>query len=249
MKGKLSQCSTLYEVIKNQRNKYANLTQASAQELAEMKEKIKILQNEVEILRSESAAKDKSLADEARVLQTAQSTRDALRLEQSKTQMKAKEVKEECARQLMEIEKLNNIINEAEKEMIRLRKDYARAVEDRNRTGIQLIDRNDELCILHEKANIYDGLLKRGERQLSEYEERTRRIKIEISEIEWNIRVSCTYTQHHTHIHIRIHLYTHMGICTQINTKSLHACYYAHNLAHPCKLEPPIYADTYTHIE
>ena len=162
LKGRLSQCSTLYDVVKNQRNKYANLTQASAQDLAEMKEKIKILHNEVEILRSESAAKDKSLADEARVLQTAQSTRDAFRLEMSKAQMRARELKDESARQLMELQQLNSIINAAEKEMIRLRKDYARAVEGRNRTGIQLIDRNDELCILHEKSNIFEGLLQRG---------------------------------------------------------------------------------------
>jgi hypothetical protein len=38
--------------------------------------------------------------------------------------------------------------------VFRLKKMYEFAVEDRNYTGIQLIDRNDELCILYEKANI-----------------------------------------------------------------------------------------------
>ena len=40
----------LYEVVKNERNSYVNAIQASSQALAEMKERIKILQNEVEIL-------------------------------------------------------------------------------------------------------------------------------------------------------------------------------------------------------
>jgi hypothetical protein len=52
------------------------------------------------------------------------------------------------------VDKLNSLINGSEREMIRLRQAYADAVEHRNMTGIQLIDRNDELCILHEKFNI-----------------------------------------------------------------------------------------------
>ncbi len=53
-----------------------------------------------------------------------------------------------------QVDKLNSLINGSEREMIRLRQAYADAVEHRNMTGIQLIDRNDELCILHEKFNI-----------------------------------------------------------------------------------------------
>ena len=40
------------------RNKYVAQIQSSSQDLAEMNERIKILQNEVEILRNESADKD-----------------------------------------------------------------------------------------------------------------------------------------------------------------------------------------------
>lgn len=45
--NRLKEFSALYDVVKNERNKYVNLIQASHQALAEMKEKIKILQNEV----------------------------------------------------------------------------------------------------------------------------------------------------------------------------------------------------------
>ncbi|OLP99581.1 Macrophage infectivity potentiator [Symbiodinium microadriaticum] len=44
-----------------------------------------------------------------------------------------------------------------------LRLKYEQAVATRNFTGTQLIDRNDELCILWEKANIQEKLLKKGE--------------------------------------------------------------------------------------
>merc|ERR1712187_407451 len=54
---------TMYEIVKNERNKYMQHIQKSSQHLSEIKEKLKILQNEVEILRMESATKDKKLQD------------------------------------------------------------------------------------------------------------------------------------------------------------------------------------------
>ena len=38
--------------------------------------------------------------------------------------------------------------------------EYEHACESRNYMGIQLIDRNDELCILYEKSNIQENILK-----------------------------------------------------------------------------------------
>ena len=48
--NRLKEFSALYEVVKNERNKYVNLIQSSSQALAEMKEKIRILNNEVMIV-------------------------------------------------------------------------------------------------------------------------------------------------------------------------------------------------------
>jgi uncharacterized small protein (DUF1192 family) len=53
----------MYEEVKNARNRYVSQIQNSSQDLAEMKERIKILQNEVEILRNELAEKDRSLVE------------------------------------------------------------------------------------------------------------------------------------------------------------------------------------------
>ena len=50
---RLNSFVALYEEVRNARNKYVSLIQNSSQDLAEMKERIKILQNEVEILRNE----------------------------------------------------------------------------------------------------------------------------------------------------------------------------------------------------
>lgn len=55
--NRLKEFSALYEVVKNERNKFVNLIQSSTQGLSEMREKIRILLSEVEILGNESTAK------------------------------------------------------------------------------------------------------------------------------------------------------------------------------------------------
>lgn len=62
--------------------------------------------------------------------------------------------------QIVEIEKQNGVINALEREMLRLKAMYEAAVEQRNFAGVQLIDRNDELCVLYEKSNIQETTLK-----------------------------------------------------------------------------------------
>jgi len=77
---------------------------------------------------------------------------------------------------------LNSLINGIEKDMLQLKKRYEQAVEERNYTGIQLIDRNDELCILYEKSNMQQAVLKKGEVAIREREEEIRMLDLAVAE-------------------------------------------------------------------
>merc|ERR1719197_917341 len=179
---RLREFSKLYDIVKADRNKYVNQISASAQALSEMKEKIKILQNEVEILRAESVSKDKALSKERLEHQNAFYARDALRAEQNKHMAAEKEKKAQVAQLAAETDNLNSLINGIEKEMLKLKKRYESAVEERNYTGIQLIDRNDELCILYEKSNMQQAVLKKGEVSIREREEEIRMLQTQLEE-------------------------------------------------------------------
>lgn len=72
----------------------------------------------------------------------------------TKTSRRVSAVTKVVEQQIIEIERQNTTINGLEKEMLRLKAVYETAVEQRNLTGVQLIDRNDELCVLYEKSNI-----------------------------------------------------------------------------------------------
>ena len=81
------------------------------------------------------------------------------------------------------------IINSLQKEMNMLIYEYEQACEHRNYMGIQLIDRNDELCILYEKSNIQENILKNGEQKIREKEDKIRMINLELKERERQLKV------------------------------------------------------------
>ncbi|KRX02223.1 hypothetical protein PPERSA_04845 [Pseudocohnilembus persalinus] len=187
---KLNSFKALYEEVKSARNKYVNLIQNSSQHLAELKERIKILQNELEILKNESAEKDSTLVQYKHILQQEIHKRDRIKQKLNKRNFLQKQKKQLVDQNINEIEKLNMIIMNIEKEMLQLRKQYEKACESRNYTGIQLIDRNDELCILYEKTNIQENILRNGESEIKKLEDEIRMIKIEINEKKRKIDVA-----------------------------------------------------------
>merc|ERR1712167_451250 len=88
--------------------------------------------------------------------------RDNLRAFLSKQNYIMKTKQEDVERQVSEIEKLNQAINSLEYEMKLLRSNYESVCQQRNAIGIKLIDKNDELCILYEKSNNLESILKKG---------------------------------------------------------------------------------------
>merc|ERR1712093_323032 len=188
--GRQKEFCTMYEVVKNERNKYVAMIQSSSQNLSEMKEKLKILQNEVEILRMESAFKDKQLQKVKQDAQRLEVTHDQLQNERTRITGKGASLNEQVEQYVIEIDKLNSIINSIEKEVVILRRKYEQAVETRNFTGIQLIDRNDELCILWEKSNIQEKLLKKGEDAMLSKDEDIRILKIDLAEVQRRLHVA-----------------------------------------------------------
>merc|ERR1719331_941883 len=165
------------------------MIQSSSQDLSEKKEKLKILQNEVEILRMESAAKDRSLTTTRMKAQRQVVQRDQLQNEKTRITGKGASLNEQVEHFVIEIDKLNSIMNTTQKQMVTLRMKYEQAVESRNFTGIQLIDRNDELCLLWEKSNIQEKLLKKGEQAMLTKEEEIRSLKIDVKEVKRQLHV------------------------------------------------------------
>jgi len=185
---RLNSFIALYEEVKNARNKYVSMIQNCSQNLAENKERIKILQNELEILRNESSEKDRNLIEAKHQVQREVYKRDSKRAELNKFKSTHESKKAVINQQIKEEEKLNIQLSAIQKDMNELIIKYEQACDSRNYMGIQLIDRNDELCILYEKANIQEGILKNGEEQVKIKEGDVRMHKITHTDLETELK-------------------------------------------------------------
>lgn len=82
------------------------------------------------------------------------------------------------AQHLSRIDTLNQVINATEEDMLVLKTRFEQAAKDRNAVGMQVLDRNDELCILYEKLNIQVDTLDKGQEELSGREDEIRKLGI-----------------------------------------------------------------------
>ncbi len=74
--------------------------------------------------------------------------------------------------------------------MLMLKTKYERGVESRNLAGVQLIDRNDELCILYEKSNLQEQTIKQGEIALRKKDDEERMLKLQLDELTRQIEAA-----------------------------------------------------------
>lgn len=137
--------------MKSARNKFVNDIQNSSQQLAELKQRIKMSQNDLEILKNESAEKEKSLSmlKGSTKKQTQEKNKKEAVL--NKSELEKQKLKEQGSQQANEITKLEMITLSLQSDLLLIRKNYESACESRNYMGIQLIDRNDELYVLFNK--------------------------------------------------------------------------------------------------
>ncbi|XP_030072255.1 coiled-coil domain-containing protein 146 [Microcaecilia unicolor] len=179
---RLEQFSAIYDIVRRERNKCVNLLQTANQRISEMREKTRIMGNEIEILRTNVLNKERQL-QKAKLKQTnSQMIRDSLRNSISKTSVSFQEMNDRKQQQKLEIGRLTRMITSAEDDMIDLRRKYESAIQNRNERGIQLIEREEEVCIFYEKMNIQEMLIRNGDVEIQAMDEKIRFLKMQTTE-------------------------------------------------------------------
>lgn len=179
---RLKEFAQMYDIIRNERNKCVSLIQMATQRAAELREKLKIYGNEMEILRTNVSSKERQLQKGMLKQANNHMIRDSLQKDVSRVSLHLQEVKEKREQQKMEIGRLTNMINQAEEEMVGLRKKYELAVQNRNERGVQLIEREEEVCIFYEKINTQEMLLRNGDVEMMALDEKIRFLTMQVTE-------------------------------------------------------------------
>jgi len=93
------------------------------------------------------------------------------------------------ASQKAETVKLNHIINEADAERLRQKKEYDMVINERDILGTQLIRRNDELALLYEKIKIQQSTLAKGQTQYRDRMKEARLVKIKLNDLKRELHI------------------------------------------------------------
>ncbi|XP_027629153.1 coiled-coil domain-containing protein 146 [Tupaia chinensis] len=187
---RLREFAKLYDTIRNERNKFVNLLHKAHQKVNEIKERHKMSLNELEILRNSAVTQERKLQNSMLKHANNVTIRESMQNDVCKIVAKLQEMREKKETQLNNIDRLANMITMIEEEMVQLRKKYEKAVQHRNESGVQLIEREEEVCIFYEKINIQEKMKLNGEIELHVLEEKIRFLKLRIAEKQRQIRVT-----------------------------------------------------------
>jgi len=187
--SKLKQQQNLYEAVRSDRNLYSKHLIESQDEIQEMKRKFKIMNHQIEQLKEEISAKDIALVKEHFDRMKVDKEKEYKRNELNKAKQQIKEADDAIQSQKAEIQKLNHIINEADQERLRQKKEYDIVINERDILGTQLIRRNDELALLYEKIKLQQSTLSKGQIQYRDKVNDIRILKIKLNDLKRELHI------------------------------------------------------------
>ncbi|XP_029418217.1 coiled-coil domain-containing protein 146 isoform X2 [Nannospalax galili] len=187
---RLKEFAKLYDTIRNERNKFVNLLHKAHQKVNEIKERHKMSLNELEILRNSTVSQERKLQNAMLKHSNNVTIRESMQNDVRKITAKLQEMKEKKEAQLNSMDRLASMLTLIEEEMVQLRKKYEKAVQRRNESGVQLIEREEEVCIFYEKINIQEKMKLNGEIEIHVLEEKIRFLKLKIAEKKRQICVT-----------------------------------------------------------
>ncbi|XP_052644907.1 coiled-coil domain-containing protein 146 isoform X4 [Harpia harpyja] len=189
IQNQLQGTAKMYEVIQNERNKCINLVHAAQQKASEIKNRVKLLGNEIENLRNTVITKERKLQKQHLKNTNNVAITDSLKSDYCKIVQIMHEMKEKKKQRCLDLERLTNTVTHIEEEIVQLHKKYERAIQEQNDSGLLLRDREEELCILYEKINMQEMLCRNGDIEMQVMDEKIRFLKLKVAEKKRQIKL------------------------------------------------------------
>ena len=64
--------------------------------------------------------------------------------------------------------------------VLQLRYRYEQSIQERNDLGLQLIERNEEVCVFYEKLNVQESVIRQANLELTAREEELQFLRVEV---------------------------------------------------------------------
>ncbi|NXV82538.1 CC146 protein, partial [Atlantisia rogersi] len=189
IQNQLQRFSNLCDVLQNERNKCMNLVHAAQQKASQIKNRVKLLGNEIENLRNTVITKERKLQKQQLKNRNNAAITESLKSDYCKVAQIIHEMNKKKEQQCLNLEKLTSTVTRVEEEIEQLRKNYERAIQHRNESGLLLRSREEELCILYEKINMQEMLCRNGDIEMQTMDEKIRFLKLKVAEKRRQIKL------------------------------------------------------------
>lgn len=155
---KLKSQQNMYEAVRSDRNLYSKNLLEAQEQVVVMKRKWSILSSTIQQLKQEIVSKDHSLVKEHFAHHRVENEIQMLRNDLTRIRKQIQSSEQIINNQVNEIRKLLAIINDAEAEKERQKKEHAAVIAERDTLGANLVKRNNEVNELYEKIKVGSDL-------------------------------------------------------------------------------------------
>eukprot|EP00045_Choanoeca_perplexa_P014334 m.168223 g.168223 ORF g.168223 m.168223 type:complete len:944 (+) comp16648_c1_seq22:80-2911(+) len=184
LQRRIRDTARLHSIVKGERTACLAQINAVQQRTAELQDKARILNTEIEILKASAVEKSSKLqaakteaSAQIGMLEQQRAETNALRRQHNEVLGTQKSSASMNQKQLEGIEVL-------ERKLLKLREDHSSVIKQRNAHAKTLLDRQNELVLLYDRLNLQGETIHRGELELNERNQDIQLLSAERSELE-----------------------------------------------------------------
>ena len=181
--AKVKQQRQMYDQVRADRNLLSKHLIEAQDEIAELRRKFKIMARQVDQLKEDVSAKDRALVAVHFDNKAASKRLDDKAREGEELRAALAKANAHVRQLTTVVDELNGAIRKMDEEAAEQKRKIGDLLAERDVLGAQLIRRNDELALLHEKIEIMSSILKKGEAQYRDRDEDVRILRIHVRDL------------------------------------------------------------------
>ncbi|RLW01963.1 hypothetical protein DV515_00007539 [Chloebia gouldiae] len=177
----------MYDLMLIEKDKSIDLMRIAQWKAKEAENRVKLLENNIQNLRDAVITRERKLQDEYLKIKKNERMKELIKKDYSKIEQEMLENKEK--EKYLNIDRLTAAATHIEEEILQLRKNYERAIEQRNESGLLLKEREEELGSLYEKINRQEVLCRNGDTKIQVMDEKISFLKLKLVEKKREVKL------------------------------------------------------------
>ncbi|NXL80348.1 CC146 protein, partial [Leptocoma aspasia] len=177
----------MYDLMQTEKEKCIDLMRIAQWKAKEAENRVKLLENNIENLRDAVTTRERKLQDMYLKIKKNERMKALIKKDYCKVVQEILESKEK--EKYLNVDRLTTAATHMEEEISQLRKNYERAIEQRNESGLLLREREEELGFLYEKINRQEVLCKNGDTKMQVMDEKISFLKLKVVEKKREVKL------------------------------------------------------------